>query len=661
MRTAHVLAAALALVCPRAAAPAEDLPRIPASAHNLLVDAKVTSNLAGYKLGLRGRPRDIIYDLRERRFVKASQWHEYGVGFGKDLGVVPEGKPAYWMAEWPKPVQASLIVLSGTYPNQPQAKARWRIELRRDGRWATHASGQGGWYDSKRYVWGGAGTRPVAFDAFRVSVFSPDDKTPLKSIHFRGEEGLSWLVANLPPIDARIHPPRGAVRAGTPATFRAEPLTGKMKAWRWQFGRAGADGQEVTHTFAEPGEQEVRLTFFDGEHSATVRTTVAVAKPVAARVAPLRAPVLAGKGVEFADGGSVGRIKTWKWDFGDGGTASGAKVRHTFAKGGIYKVKLTVSDGTHSDDGLAIVRVHTPETLHVPQVVLDTDQKNEQDDQHYFGYGLFSELDLLGVNSVHHGGGQEPINYAELLHVLDLATKSGLAKHRVPFLFRGANKRLDVPASGRWQDTRPIVTEASEAILAAARGASPSSPIWVVPVGPGTNAACAILQARAEGLELKGRLRVMWLGGSNEGIHREFNARNDPWSMYVVCHSGLETWIMPAPVGARVRIDKRTEHVMYAKSPLGQYLLKIMPARNKPLFDPSCLAAIISMRLGLGWVKEVEPVTVAGREKEFHWTKTDRPTTVRVIRQIDQQAMKRDIFETMKGKPTRLIGAKVTR
>ena len=36
-------------------------------------------------------------------------------------------------------------------------------------------------------------------------------------------------------------------------------------------------------------------------------------------------------------------------------------------------------------------------------------------------------------------------------------------------------------------------------------------------------------------------------------------------------------------------------------------------------------------------------------EKGYRWTKTERTTNVRVIRQIDQQAMKEDIFRTMKG------------
>ncbi len=331
-------------------------------------------------------------------------------------------------------------------------------------------------------------------------------------------------------------------------------------------------------------------------------------------------------------------------------------MRHTFRAPGIYPLRLEGVAGEQSATCLAIVRAHTPDTVSVPQVVLDTDQKNEQDDQHYFGYGLFSELDLLAVDSVHHGGGQEPTNYGELVHVLDLARQSGLPDGRVPRLCHGANERLTVPTSGKWEDTAPILTEASEAILAAARGASPTNPVWVVPVGPGTNVASALLRAREEGLDLRDRLRVMWLGGSEDRITREFNGNNDPWSMYVVAQSGVQCWIMPAPVGARVAIDKQTEGDLYAAHPLGQYLKSIVPARPKALYDPSCLSAIIGERLGLGWVKRTEWVAVAGPESDYAWTPSEAPTSVRVIREIDQDAMKQDIFETMKGRATALIG-----
>ncbi|MFW6163000.1 MAG: hypothetical protein ACODAJ_09540, partial [Planctomycetota bacterium] len=136
----------------------------------------------------------------------------------------------------------------------------------------------------------------------------------------------------------------------------------------------------------------------------------------------------------------------------------------------------------------------------------------------------------------------------------------------------------------------------------------------------------------------------------------EFNGNNDPWSMFVVTRSGVETWILPAPVGGRIRMDVRQEADLYADNPLGRYLRKIVPRRNKAIYDPSCLAAILSLRLGLGWLKEVEPVTVGGPDKGYRWTKTDEPTPVRVIRQVDQAAMKRDLFDTLKGKPRRLIG-----
>jgi len=632
--------------------------RIPQWAENLLVEAKVSGNLESYRKGLRGAANHMIYDVQRKQYLQQSQWHEYGVGAHEVLGVIKEALPAWWMAEWKTPIEANLIVLSGVYSNQPQPNTGWKIELRRDSKWTTQAKGVGGWYDSGRYVWGGPGTKPIRFDALRVSVFSKDEQTPLKSIHFRGEKGLSWVVANCGPIDAQIKVDSQLIRAGQPITLEGIPLAGKIKTWRWEFGDGQkADGQKVSHTFDKTGTLEITLVFSDGTYSDRLHHTVRVIPPVEARITPLTKPVMEGKPVRFAADTSIGKVKKYQWDFGHGKTSQGTSVQHTFAKSGIYKVKLTVSDGHYSDDCMAIVRVHTQDTLNIPQVFLDTDQKNEVDDQHYLGYGLFSELDLLGVNSIHHGGGQEPVNYSEILHIIELSEKSGLPKERVPFVFRGANERLKVPQSRQWYDTQPIVTEASEAILAAARGATPGRPVWIVPVGPGTNIASAILQARIEGLDLKERLRVMWLGSSNNALNKGFNGNNDPWSIYVLCRSGLETWIIPEPVGARVAVDKRKEAHLYADNALGQYLLKIVPARNKALYDASCLSAIISLHLKLGWIKETEFIKTAGDEQGYRWSKTDSPATVRVIQQIDQQAMKMDLFNTMKGKPLHLRNA----
>ena len=50
-------------------------------------------------------------------------------------------------------------------------------------------------------------------------------------------------------------------------------------------------------------------------------------------------------------------VTSYRWNFGDGTTASGSSVEHLFRPGGIYTVTLTVSDGARSDTRSGVVRV----------------------------------------------------------------------------------------------------------------------------------------------------------------------------------------------------------------------------------------------------------------------------------------------------------------
>ena len=625
------------------------------STRNMLADARISGNLESFHKGLRGAPDHVVYDPQQRRFLERSTYHEYGVGFGENLGVVPESRAAQWVAEWPKPIEANWIALSGVYPNQPQPKTAWKIELRSQGKWTVHARGVGGWYDRGRYTWGGVDTAPIELDALRVSLFSSDDKVPLRSIHFRGESSRSWIVARLVPLDAWFELPLESLRAGQEVAFTGRAIEGEITGWKWDFGDGTTgDGASVQHRFRAPGEYVVVLTFSNDEYSGSVRRSVHIGPPVSARIVPLDAEPIAGRPVAFSAKMSAGDIRSYRWDFGDGKTAEGLEAQHVYTKAGVYRATLTVSDGESTDRSSIILRLAEDNTMLRPAVLLDTDQKNEQDDQHYLAYALFAELDLLGVNSVHHGGGQEKTNYAEILHVIELARKSGLPVERVPMVFHGADRPLDIPPTFRWTDTDPVVTDASRAILAAARGTPPGQPVWVVPVGPGTNVASAILQARSEGLDLAGRLRVMWLGGTATTLAGEFNGDNDPWSAYVITQSGVETWIMPAPLGALVAIDKRTEGNLYPDHPLGRYLKQIVPAKPKALFDPSCISAVLSLHRRGAWVRRAEPVVVEATAS-YRYIPSRRQTSVRVIREIDHGAMKVDLFHTLRGErqPTR--------
>jgi len=172
---------------------------LPSSAHNLLADAKITTNVSQFDAGKRGEPRDPIFLPKSGKFVRDSQWHEIGVGSGADLGVLSEEQAVTWTAKWDKPVHVNFVTLSGTYPNQPQPNTAWAVEVMVEGNWQTLERGQGDWYNSGRFVWGWPGAISVPIEAIRVKVFSPNEKTPIRSVHFRGEEGFSWFAGNLLP------------------------------------------------------------------------------------------------------------------------------------------------------------------------------------------------------------------------------------------------------------------------------------------------------------------------------------------------------------------------------------------------------------------------------------------------------------------------------
>jgi PKD repeat protein len=123
-------------------------------------------------------------------------------------------------------------------------------------------------------------------------------------------------------------------------------------SYRWNFGD-GDTGSGITaqHAFDDPGTFIVTLTVTDSigrTNSLSQSINVAAgALPTAAIISSPSAPVV-GQTVNF--NGSTSRpapgrtIRSYDWNFGDGGTASGAQVTHAFTAAGTYTVVLTVTD-----------------------------------------------------------------------------------------------------------------------------------------------------------------------------------------------------------------------------------------------------------------------------------------------------------------------------
>jgi PKD repeat protein len=65
--------------------------------------------------------------------------------------------------------------------------------------------------------------------------------------------------------------------------------------------------------------------------------------------------------ITFDGSKSTGDIVSYEWDFGDGSTANGVQVTHTFNEEGTYEVKLTVTDSSdNTDTATKTITVGTP-------------------------------------------------------------------------------------------------------------------------------------------------------------------------------------------------------------------------------------------------------------------------------------------------------------
>jgi len=138
----------------------------------------------------------------------------------------------------------------------------------------------------------------------------------------------------------------------TPVLFDASTSTGAV-SFTWTINGTTRTGQQVTHTFSDPGTFLVTLTIADEFGRSVSRTqTVTVTagqNPTADFVFSPTEPAV-GQEVNFnasASRPAPGRqIVSYRWDFGDRTieTTAGPTVSHRYTAAGTYTVTLTVTD-----------------------------------------------------------------------------------------------------------------------------------------------------------------------------------------------------------------------------------------------------------------------------------------------------------------------------
>ncbi len=141
---------------------------------------------------------------------------------------------------------------------------------------------------------------------------------------------------------------------------------GDTLAYRWDFGDGDtATGAKVSHQYAKGGTYRVSVAVDDGSGMACALSTASLtarANTPPLAVAKVEEMGCASRSLSFDASNSSdpeGQRLTYRWDFGDGATAAGAKARHGYAKGGTYPITLTVDDGQGTACSLAVAKAET--------------------------------------------------------------------------------------------------------------------------------------------------------------------------------------------------------------------------------------------------------------------------------------------------------------
>jgi PKD repeat protein len=157
----------------------------------------------------------------------------------------------------------------------------------------------------------------------------------------------------IPQAKFTISPAQGAENTlfTVDATNSDDP-DGKVDKYQWDFGdNKTATGRTATHKYPVKGTYKITLTVTDNK-GATASTSrdVEVAKGQAPVAFFVFDPPAGDIGTLFTFDGSAstddGKVTKWEWKFGDGQSASGPIVKHTFRNGGTFNITLKVTDDT---------------------------------------------------------------------------------------------------------------------------------------------------------------------------------------------------------------------------------------------------------------------------------------------------------------------------
>ncbi|MCC7369055.1 MAG: nucleoside hydrolase [Chloroflexi bacterium] len=280
---------------------------------------------------------------------------------------------------------------------------------------------------------------------------------------------------------------------------------------------------------------------------------------------------------------------------------------------------------------------------HRARVIVNTDAKNEADDQFAIVQALLTpSFEIPGIIPAHFGTRRtnESLrqSHDEVMLLLDLMAEMGWqgdvavadgAPHAMP------DEHTAVPSPG------------SELIVREALKDDPR-PLYVLFYGPLTDMASALLQEpRIQDCDVK----VVWIGGGAWPVGgQEFNLSNDIPSANVVMRSSLELWQIPKPVYRQMGVTyaELLERV-YPYGPLGRYLVTQLvelnarrvngPMEYRSLGDSPAVGVVMNPECG-HWEWRPAPEF----DELMHYVHTGQNRPIRVYDWVDPRFIHEDFF-----------------
>jgi len=282
------------------------------------------------------------------------------------------------------------------------------------------------------------------------------------------------------------------------------------------------------------------------------------------------------------------------------------------------------------------------------RVIIDSDAKNEADDQFAIVHALLSPtLDVRALIPAHFGTHRSERSMEEsreeIDRLLELMGQSGTVPvaNGAPMPIRDERTPQDSPGA--------------RAILAESKLATPEDPLYVAFLGPLTDMASAIL---LEPDLVRRPVVVIWIGGVGyDGVESypgiEFNLGNDIAAANVLFDSGLTVWQVPSNVYSAVSVSyTELEEKIGGTSELADYLIRQMvewnatyhpePIESRSLGDSPAVSLLLYPR---GGTFRTRPAARFGPDGQY-LPGSGHP--IRVAESVDVRFLLEDMFAKLR-------------